>query len=297
MKKIVLLVILSFVLSTLISAQTPQFYNYNTTNAGNTFPLGTDAPKMVQWLVPPGEINQPTLAISGNITKFYCQMVRNYGPIRYTQLNIMLGQTTLTELPGGAFYTGAMDTVYKMASVTLSGTGVNWLEFTLDHPFAYDNTKSLIIQMEHHGATGESVSYIHGHTQTAGIIRTYSDNANPFGVKGQDAYEINCGIDVEATGVEPIVSSQIPQKYNLEQNYPNPFNPVTKINFDLPKSGFVTLKVYDILGQEVATLVNGTKNAGRYNVDFDGSSISSGMYFYKIESNGFVATRKMMLIK
>ena len=98
------------------------------------------------------------------------------------------------------------------------------------------------------------------------------------------------------TGVTP-VTSKIPNKYVLEQNYPNPFNPVTKISFDLPKTGLVSLKVFDVLGKEVATLVNEVKNPGSYIVDFDGASLSSGTYFYRLESNGFVSTKKMMLIK
>jgi hypothetical protein len=69
------------------------------------------------------------------------------------------------------------------------------------------------------------------------------------------------------------------------------------INFDISKTGYVSIKVYDILGQEVATLVNESKNPGSYFVNFDGSTLSSGMYYYKLESNGFVATKKMMLIK
>ena len=85
--------------------------------------------------------------------------------------------------------------------------------------------------------------------------------------------------------------------YNLSQNYPNPFNPVTKISYSLPKSGIITLKVYDILGKEVATLVNELKNAGNYSVDFNASSFPSGIYFYKLESNGFNDVKKMILVK
>jgi hypothetical protein len=98
------------------------------------------------------------------------------------------------------------------------------------------------------------------------------------------------------TGVGNI-SNKIPGNYALSQNYPNPFNPITKISYDIPKSGLVTIKIYDILGKEIATLVNENKNPGKYIVDFDGSAISSGVYFYRLESNGFVATKKMMLIK
>ena len=93
------------------------------------------------------------------------------------------------------------------------------------------------------------------------------------------------------------VGSEIPSSYSVSQNYPNPFNPTTKINFALPKSGLVTMKVYDILGKEVATLVNEVKNAGSYSVDFNASNLTSGMYFYKVSVNGFSEVRKMMLIK
>jgi hypothetical protein len=297
MKKGSYLFVLLFALTTYISAQTPQFYNYSDTNAGsNTFPLGTAAGRMVQWLALPGEINHPTAAPSGYITKIYFLIAKNFGPFTYSQVNLLLGQATLTNLPTSAFYTGTRDTVYKRATVSLSGTPLSWLEFTLDHPFAYDNTKSLIIQLEQRSASG-SASYIHGHTALTGKRRTYSNTANPFGVQGQDVYVVNFGVDVITTGVNPSVNLQVPNEYKLEQNFPNPFNPVTEISFDIPKNGLVTLKVYDILGVEVATLVNDVKNAGRYTVNFDGTSISSGMYFYRLESNGFMATKKMMLIK
>jgi hypothetical protein len=98
------------------------------------------------------------------------------------------------------------------------------------------------------------------------------------------------------TGVTPVTTTA-PDSYKLSQNYPNPFNPTTKINFALPKSGLVTLKVYDMLGKEVATLVNEVKNVGTYSVDFNASTLSSGIYFYKVSVNGFSEVKKMMLIK
>ncbi|MBN8586045.1 MAG: T9SS type A sorting domain-containing protein [Ignavibacteria bacterium] len=96
-----------------------------------------------------------------------------------------------------------------------------------------------------------------------------------------------------------------PDKYSLSQNYPNPFNPVTNIKFDIPKSGFVKITVYDLLGREITTLVNEQMKPGSYNVDWDASNYSSGVYFYKIEAGdpstgsgrSFVVSRKMVLIK
>lgn len=86
-------------------------------------------------------------------------------------------------------------------------------------------------------------------------------------------------------------------EYALTQNYPNPFNPSTQIKFALKESGFVTLKVYDALGKEVATLVKGDYASGSYNVSFDASGLSSGIYFYRLETGSFVQTNKMMLLK
>jgi hypothetical protein len=93
------------------------------------------------------------------------------------------------------------------------------------------------------------------------------------------------------------INSGLPKEYSLSQNYPNPFNPVTKINFNVPKQGFVTLKVYDVLGREVSTLVNEVQEPGSYSVDFNGASLTSGVYFYRLESNGYTDIKKMSLIK
>jgi hypothetical protein len=83
----------------------------------------------------------------------------------------------------------------------------------------------------------------------------------------------------------------------LYQNYPNPFNPVTNIKFDLPKDEFVKIILYDILGREAAPVINEFKKAGTYEVKFDGSNLSSGTYFYRIEAGDFVDTKKMILVK
>ncbi len=93
------------------------------------------------------------------------------------------------------------------------------------------------------------------------------------------------------------LSSQVPTQYKIFQNYPNPFNPVTKIKFDVPKAGNVSIKVFDITGKEAAKLVNEKLNTGSYEYEFNGTNLSSGIYFYRMESNNFVETKKMTLIK
>jgi hypothetical protein len=98
------------------------------------------------------------------------------------------------------------------------------------------------------------------------------------------------------TAITP-VSGEIPKSYSLMQNYPNPFNPETNINFNMPKDDYVTLKVYDMVGNEVKTLVEGNHKAGQYNMIFDGSGLASGIYFYVLKTSSFVDTKKMTLIK
>lgn len=86
-------------------------------------------------------------------------------------------------------------------------------------------------------------------------------------------------------------------EYKLYQNYPNPFNPFTKINFSIPKSSFVTLKIYDMLGKIITTLVNEEKSIGNYEIEFDANNLSSGIYFYQIRSGSFIETKKLVLLR
>jgi N-acetylneuraminic acid mutarotase len=91
--------------------------------------------------------------------------------------------------------------------------------------------------------------------------------------------------------------SEIPDNYYLKQNYPNPFNPSTKISYSIPELSFITLRVYDVLGNEIATLVNEEKTTGSYEVDFVATDLPSGVYFYQLKAGSFVETKKMVLMK
>ncbi|MFA6995576.1 MAG: T9SS type A sorting domain-containing protein [Patescibacteria group bacterium] len=92
-------------------------------------------------------------------------------------------------------------------------------------------------------------------------------------------------------------NSEIPTDFSLSQNYPNPFNPTTTISFSVPTSGQVSLKIYDLLGREVSTLVNEELSAGVYNTKFDASQLSSGIYVYRLTAPNFISSKKMMLVK
>jgi hypothetical protein len=92
-------------------------------------------------------------------------------------------------------------------------------------------------------------------------------------------------------------STQLPDVFSLEQNYPNPFNPVTKITYSVPKQSLVTIKIYDILGREVAALVNGVNQAGIYEVEWNAMNYASGVYLYKMTAGDYTNVKKMVIIK
>ena len=145
-----------------------------------------------------------------------------------------------------------------------------------------------------------------------GLMLAHTRYAKNFGISSYDAGEpppstyfvslVGCYIngilygDTLLTNVMQI-STEIPSSYSLGQNYPNPFNPRTVVSFSLPVAGDVSLKVYDVRGREVQTLVNERLNTGTYETRFDGSGLTSGVYFYRLMSGDFAETKRMLLIK
>ncbi|MBU0476267.1 MAG: T9SS type A sorting domain-containing protein [Bacteroidetes bacterium] len=145
-------------------------------------------------------------------------------------------------------------------------------------------------------------------TGTSVTITAIPDTGNQFVEWTGDLIGTDNPATITATGKKDITAIfspstdvdddlSIPVEYSLNQNYPNPFNPSTTISFSLKQSGFTSLVVYDILGREIATLVNNQMNVGKYNIAFNASEISSGIYFYQIKSGDFSKTMKMMLLK
>ncbi len=132
---------------------------------------------------------------------------------------------------------------------------------------------------------------------------SYLDNEAPYAnnhtvnLTGTHQYVYNkFGDQVTAVRKNPNAVT-LPSTYTLSQNYPNPFNPTTQIDYSVPKNSFVSLKVYNVLGQEVATLFSGMQKAGNYVATFEASRFASGVYFYRLESASFSSVKKMMLLK
>ncbi len=120
------------------------------------------------------------------------------------------------------------------------------------------------------------------------------DNLYVTGYEGFDIVTVKYS---QVTGINDPGSSTLPTEFNLYQNYPNPFNPSTTIRFTIPEVRFTILKVYDVLGNEVATLVNEKKPAGKFEIDFVGEGLTSGIYFYQLKTGNFIQTKKMVLLK
>jgi hypothetical protein len=123
-----------------------------------------------------------------------------------------------------------------------------------------------------------------------GFIGASSNSSNQLLLGFWTAYKQNAVTSVKD-------EKSIPNEYKLEHNYPNPFNPSTTIRFSIPERSFVSLKVYDILGNEVTTLVNKDMETGNYETKFNADNYSSGIYIYKISAGNFINTRKMILVK
>jgi len=160
--------------------------------------------------------------------------------------------------------------------------GTTWINQRVsDTSFAYTSI----------GADVRNGEYIGIDAYQNKIIPVWTDDRS--GTPNQEVYTANLStlVSVENNG------NNLPKEFALKQNYPNPFNPVTVIEYSVPKSGHISLKIYDVLGNEVETLADGVVKAGRYNLSYDASRLSSGVYFYRLQADGFIDTKKMILVK
>jgi hypothetical protein len=238
------------------------------------------------------------IGVTGYISKIKFYQANAMSGVTSGPTTIYFAMVTDETMATGNWDVTGHTTVYTGTINNLAAPG--WLEITLSTPYLFDmgQNKNLLISINR-----DYQSYISTYPQynytTLTVNRSRrnrSDTAIPTSLT-QSTYRAN--IQLEMTTILGVSNpvSEIPDRYDLKQNYPNPFNPVTKINFDIPKQGLVTIKVYDVLGREVKTLINEVKAPGKYSVDFNGVELSSGVYFYRLESNGFLDIKRMVLIK
>ena len=188
--------------------------------------------------------------------------------------------------------------------------GENWINQSFGLPFCNIMSISFANENEGYAVGFENNSGVVFHTTNGGMIWKYSDNG-PSTSLFSVHYNLSSGLFYTVGEFGSILRSEdsvitdfqennflsVPEGFYLSQNYPNPFNPKTIINYQLSMFNFVSIKVYDVLGNEVASLVNGKQNAGYYSVEFDGSGFASGVYFYKLEAGEFSETKRMVILK
>ena len=203
-----------------------------------------------------------------------------------------LSSLAINPLDNQLWGTPLKDDIYKIDKTNAQTTLVGNTGFTLTPAIAFDSEGKL------YGSSGLS--------QTINSELIMIDTSDGTGTLiGSIGFKAVSGLTIKGSVVVSTnekKSDQFPTVYNLAQNYPNPFNPTTKIKFTIPEEGtkhslLVQLKVYDVLGNEVETLVNEIKPAGNYEINFDASGLSSGVYFYKLIAGDYLSTKKMLLIK
>ena len=171
-----------------------------------------------------------------------------------------------------------------------NGNIIRYLSETYNNNNVWSNESLIQYDYDINGNAIQSHAYRwdNGWRNSLHYLQLYYNNKNDYlGFEGKK-------VDVKYKVFE---GAKNIERFGLSQNYPNPFNPTTQINYQLPKSGFVSVKVYNIVGKEIATLVNGEKQAGIYTVNFNAVNLPSGVYIYTLKAGGFVETKKLLLLK
>jgi sialate O-acetylesterase len=210
------------------------------------------------------------------------------------------GQGTVTnsgETSGGAYLEMRDAWTLTFDNINVPETGDYLLIIAYQLTFESPKTQFLVVN----GDTLEAVEFIAFSTSAwlkRGIEIPLNSGANTIAFHGYWNWMSFDYIDIPgATIVEVDEMPVVPSSYSLSNNYPNPFNPATKINYSIPEKTHVSLKVFDILGKQVATLVNKEQSAGYYKIEFDASKFASGVYFYKLHAGDFIENRKMILLR
>ncbi len=234
----------------------------------------------------PGMISK----IGFNVTTAATQVMNGF--------KIKMQNTTSSTISG--FVSSGFTTVYD-SSYAVPGTG--WQYVNLQTPFYWNGNDNLLIEICFNNSSYTSNTTVNGTPASGVVAHNHSDLTSGDGctaittVGTSYTARPNIALMINLITNEEKNITSVPDKYSLAQNYPNPFNPVTSIKYQIPKNTFVTIKIYDILGKEVRTLVNEVKSAGNYSIMFDASSLSSGVYFYKISAGEFSDVKRMVLIK
>ncbi|TRZ64445.1 T9SS C-terminal target domain-containing protein [bacterium] len=232
----------------------------------------------------------------GTVTKIGFNVI-TADPAPMNGFKIKFQNTSATTLNGfvSTGWTNCYDGVYTLP-------GIGWQMITLQTPFVWNGTSNLLIEICYNNSAYTQYSPVYSTAISGMTWGQYTDLPTGDGcidlsTGSLQAYRPNIGLTITSVQAEEQQVGKLPTSFVLSQNYPNPFNPVTKINFDIPKQTFVAVRIYDILGREIKTLVNEMKQPGSYSVAFNASEFASGVYFYRLETPGFTDVKRMLLIK
>lgn len=218
-------------------------------------------------------------------------------PIQINGLIIKMQNTTASTLTGFTFegWTIAYTGNYVVP-------GIGWRYIDLTTPHYWNGGYNLFIEVCFDNGTFGQNSSVYSYSAPGAVWHQHQDLWGGNGCVNLTAGTVqnvlpNISLTINyVVGIKEL-STEIPESYQLHQNYPNPFNPTTKIRFEIPKSGLTKLVVYDILGREISTLVNENLNPGIYETTFNAEYLSSGIYFYRLESDNYNITKKLILLK
>jgi hypothetical protein len=244
------LVLLTGGLNSSLTAQ-PQFYNYNNGGGFNAFPFNVTTGKKVQLLYLPGDFDQPIPAPAGAITSVSFLIGLQLGPWSYEDFTIKMGQSTITSFTAGSFYAGPLTTVYYRPSVSLTGIAGQWMTITLDTPFPYDPTQSLIVdvsQCEVAGATSNSATF----TALTGNRRIWSVGGCPFVYGGADSEIYSIGITL---GSSLIIGNTVSAGGNLT---------VPKVSYTSPREHVTSVSSEAFFPLSNVNYINGAGQGGAY---------------------------------
>ncbi|MBK9332396.1 MAG: T9SS type A sorting domain-containing protein [Ignavibacteria bacterium] len=254
--------------------------NYNEAGTGSSF-----LSKYFGLTLTAVTVGQQNLAGTSAIQyrRAVTSVVTNNGPLFTSSVSVAYGPNE-NALP--------VELASFTASTNANNVDLNWSTTSETNNAGFDIERSAL------NGNWSKIGNVAGNGTTASAQSyTFRDRNVATGNYNYRLKQIDFNGNFEYFNLSNEVNVGIPTKFDLSQNYPNPFNPSTSINFDLPVDGKVSLKIYDLTGKEVMTLVNEVRSAGYYSVNFNASNLSSGAYFYILSADNFTATKKMMLLK
>lgn len=223
--------------------------------------------------------------------------------VLYASPQMMNGLTVRMQLTNNSTLTGFVSTGWTTTytgNLAITGTGLRY--FDVLTPFFWDGTSNILVEVCYNNNSFGSNSNVSATSTPGKTWHQYQDLVSGSGCTDLTSGSAqnnrpNLGILFNSVLGAEEPGNTIPSEYSLKQNYPNPFNPVTRISYSIPVKSFVTVKIFDILGREIQTLVNDSRLPGNYSVEFNGSGLPSGVYFYHLSAGTYSETKKMILVK